>query len=120
MFLSSLATLNFSLAFLVGLFAGPLTFVQPLPQRPITAAIIQLLISFLAPTTVLIAGTYCWKLSVESVLKEAAFGWDVWGMNTQVVMWCVWWPAWLTGSILLYGKPSDPATETKDCGKPAR
>ena len=112
MFLSSLATLNFSLALLVGLFAAPLTYVQPLPGRPIITAVFGVLMSLLAPATVLIAGTYAWKLSIGDVLQEAAFGWDVWGMNTQVVVWCVWWPAWLGGSILLYGKPSDVAEES--------
>lgn len=41
------------------------------------------------------------------VLKEAAFGWDVWGMNTQVVVWCVWWPAWIQGMVLLFGRPKE-------------
>ena len=115
MFLSSLATLNFSLAFLVGLFAAPLTYVQPLPKRPIITAIFGLVLSLLAPTTVLITGTYAWKLSIRDVLQEAAFGWDVWGMNTQVVVWCVWWPAWMGSSILLHGKPSDAARESRNC-----
>ncbi|KAA8629245.1 hypothetical protein SMACR_03516 [Sordaria macrospora] len=35
MFLSSLATLNFSLAFLVGVFSAPLTFVRPCPNSPL-------------------------------------------------------------------------------------
>ncbi|KAF4632659.1 hypothetical protein G7Y89_g5466 [Cudoniella acicularis] len=111
MFLSSLATLNFSLAFLVGLLAAPLTYMQPFPGRPISTAFLVLVLSLLAPTTVLFAGTYYWKLGVGEVLKEAAFGWDVWGMNTQVVVWCVWWPAWLVGMILLFGKPRDECKE---------
>jgi glycosylphosphatidylinositol transamidase len=51
------------------------------------------------------AGSWYWDLRIEEILKQAAFGWDVWGMNTQVVVWCVWWPAWLTGMVLLFGKP---------------
>jgi glycosylphosphatidylinositol transamidase len=105
MFLSSLATLNFSLAFLVGLFAAPLTYIRPVPGKPVAMIVIGLLFNLLAPTAVLFIGSYCWKLDVGDVLREAAFGWDVWGMNTQVVVWCVWWPAWLVGLILLFGKP---------------
>jgi glycosylphosphatidylinositol transamidase len=45
------------------------------------------------------------------VLKEAAFGWDVWGMTTQVVVWCVWWPAWLVGMVLLFGNPREEKVE---------
>ncbi|KAG9229854.1 Gaa1-like protein [Amylocarpus encephaloides] len=105
MFLSSLATLNFSLAFLVGLLAAPLTYVQSFPNRPITTTLFVILLSLLTPTTVLLASSFYWNLGVGEVLKEAAFGWDVWGMNTQVVVWCVWWPAWVVGMIQLAGKP---------------
>lgn len=107
MFLSSLATLNFSLAFLVGLFSAPLTYIAPLPKRPIITGILTIPLSLLAPTTVLIAGTSYFGLDIGEVLKEAAFGWDVWGMNTQVVVWCVWWPAWVVGMILLFGSPRE-------------
>ncbi|RDL30439.1 Gaa1-domain-containing protein [Venustampulla echinocandica] len=113
MFLSALATLNFSLAFLVGLFAAPLTYVEPFPRRPITTVGFALLLSLLAPTVVLLAGTYYWQLGVAEVLKEAAFGWDVWGMNTQVVVWCVWWPSWVVGMILLFGRPREEGTDGK-------
>jgi GPI-anchor transamidase subunit GAA1 len=101
LFLSSLATLNFSLAFLVGLFSAPLTYMQPLPSRPIIAGTLALFLTALAPTTVLFAGAQYWGLGIGEVLKEAAFGWDVWGMNTQVVVWCVWWPPWSIGMTLL-------------------
>ena len=43
-------------------------------------------------------------MTIQDLLTQAAFGWDVWGMNTQVVVWCVWWPAWLVGGILLFGE----------------
>ncbi|CZT00857.1 related to GPI-anchor transamidase GAA1 [Rhynchosporium agropyri] len=105
LFLSALATLNFSLAFLVGLFSAPLTYIQPLPSHPIIAYILAGLLMLSSPTTVVLAGSWHWGMGVGQVLKEAAFGWDVWGMNTQVVVWCVWWPAWFLGMMLLFGKP---------------
>ncbi|PMD67341.1 Glycosylphosphatidylinositol:protein transamidase, GAA1 component [Hyaloscypha bicolor E] len=107
LFLSSLATLNFSLAFLVGLLSAPLTYMQPLPNRPIVKGVLAVLLSALSPTTVLVAGCWWWELGIGRVLKEAAFGWDVWGMTTQVVVWCVWWPAWLVGMVLLFGNPRE-------------
>ncbi|KAH0544004.1 hypothetical protein FGG08_001771 [Glutinoglossum americanum] len=94
-------TLNFSLAFLVGLSSVPLAFVRPIPERPKVAAVAGILMSLLAPTTVLICSSIYWEIPISDILIEAAFGWDVWGMWTQVVVWCVWWPAWLTGTILL-------------------
>jgi glycosylphosphatidylinositol transamidase len=111
MFLSSLATLNFSLAFLVGLVSTPLTYVQPLPKRPIVAALLAIPLALLSPCVVLLAGTWYWELGVGEVLKEAAFGWDVWGMNTQVVIWCVWWPSWMQGMVSLFGRPETEMPE---------
>lgn len=111
LFLSSLATLNFSLAFLIGLLSSPLTYITPLPKCPIVKSVLGVLLSGLAPTTVVLAGTRYWGLELGEVLKEAAFGWDVWGMNTQVVVWCVWWPAWVVGMILLFGVPREELAE---------
>lgn len=109
MFLSTLATLNFSLSFLVGLFAVPLTYMQPV-SHPAIKIILALVHNVLAPTTVLISGCWYWDLTVGDLLKEAAYGWNVWGMNTAVVVWCVWWPAWLVGAVLLWGVPRDETT----------
>jgi glycosylphosphatidylinositol transamidase len=107
MFLSSLATLNFSLAFLVGLFSSPLTWIQPVPNRPVVKVILGIMLVVISPTVVLGGASWAWGLGIGDVLKEAAFGWDVLGMNTQVVVWCVWWPAWVVGGVLLWGKPAD-------------
>jgi glycosylphosphatidylinositol transamidase len=38
------------------------------------------------------------------LLKEASFGWNVWGMYTPVVVWCLWWPAWLVGMVNVFGE----------------
>src|SRR5712664_3412219 len=70
LFLSSLATLNFSLAFLVGLLSAPLTYMQPLPNRPIVKGVLAVLLSALSPTTVLVAGCWWWELGIGRVLKE--------------------------------------------------
>lgn len=104
--LSTLATLNFSLSFMIGLLCVPLSFVDRLkgPSVRVRYALSTLglvLLNLLSPPIVLLG--ICWYtgVSVEAVLTQAAFGWDVWGMWTQVVVWCVWWPAWLIGCILL-------------------
>lgn len=103
--LSTLATLNFSLSFMIGLLCAPLSFINRLEctgvKRYAFSGLGLALLNLLSPPTVLIG--VCWYngVSVETVLTQAAFGWDVWGMWTQVVVWCVWWPAWLIGCVLL-------------------
>jgi glycosylphosphatidylinositol transamidase len=105
MFLSS--TLNFSLALLVGLLAAPLTYLRPLPYIGTVAILSGIMLNCLTPTAVLYYGALYWKIPIGKILTEAAFGWNVWGMNTQVVVWCVWWPAWLVGSMILQGRPRE-------------
>ncbi|GME35539.1 Gaa1-like GPI transamidase component [Neofusicoccum parvum] len=120
MFFSALATLNFSLSFLVGLCAAPLTFVRPVSapnkQRRVALAALQYaLLAALSPVTVvgiasqelmgkgLAAGHWVGLDAVRQVLVHAAFGWHVWGLWTQVVVWLVWWPAWFVGAVVVTG-----------------
>ena len=109
MFLATLATLNFSLAFLVGIFASPLSFVgQPystaLPESASGSKarkfMLSILLQLLSPPVVVLAVCRIWKVDVAEMLTEAAFGWKVHGLWTQVVVWCVWWPAWVIGSVV--------------------
>ncbi|KAK6838277.1 hypothetical protein RU639_000596 [Aspergillus parasiticus] len=107
LFLSTLATLNFSLSFMIGLLCTPLSFVNRIspstsaPIRYALAFIGLVLLNLLSPPVVLLGGCWYTGVSVETILTQAAFGWDVWGMWTQVVVWCVWWPAWMIGCALL-------------------
>ena len=111
MFLATLATLNFSLSLFVGLLSAPLSFIGnpsavsiyskdvfPSPTSKICSTIGLQVVS---PPIVLWAACYLWGAEVGQVLAEAAFGWKVNGLWTQVVVWCVWWPAWLAGSVLV-------------------
>lgn len=117
LFLSSLATLNFSLSIIIGLLASPLTYLQPIPSSTtskfsmVGKAVLAVGLSAISPPVVVWVACRAWGLSVEDVLVKAAYGWDVWGMNTQVVVWCVWWPAWVMGGVLLFGMPRVERTE---------
>ncbi|KAK3313928.1 Gaa1-like protein [Apodospora peruviana] len=113
MFLSSLATLNFSLALLVGLLTSPLTFMQPWPQSPVMRTACAVLLNAVAPTAVLVASAAYWQLEIGAILREAAFAWDVYDMYSPVVVWCVWWPAWLAGSVTVLGKPAGRRSRLK-------
>ncbi|KAI1826593.1 Glycosylphosphatidylinositol:protein transamidase, GAA1 component [Xylaria intraflava] len=117
MFLSSLATLNFSLAFLVGLASTPFSFTQPWPDSAGVRYGYTALLNIVSPIAVVLAGIAAYVFTagagegasfwrtLEGVLREAAFGWDVWGLYIPVVVWCVWWPAWLVGSVVVLGQP---------------
>ncbi|XHG01572.1 hypothetical protein AWENTII_004947 [Aspergillus wentii] len=107
LFLSTLATLNFSLSFMIGLLCAPLSFVNRIDRQtsaPLRYALSisgLLILNVLSPPVVALGTCWYFGVPVETILTEAAFGWDVWGMWTQVVVWCVWWPAWVIGCALL-------------------
>ena len=106
--LSMLATLNFSQAFVVGVVAAPLSFARPLPklsQPLLTAAIAVpsiILWTAVSPPVMLYAVTWLWKLEVRWLLVEMAKGWVAQGVWTGVVIWGLWWPAWVVGGISLF------------------
>lgn len=102
MTLSTLATLNFSLAFIVALLASPLTFVQPTKNIALRFTLAGLL-TVVAPTTIIFSAAQYTGMDVAEVLRQASFGWNVLGMYTPVVLWCVWWPAWLVGMVNVLG-----------------
>ncbi|KAF6841542.1 glycosylphosphatidylinositol transamidase [Colletotrichum musicola] len=107
MFLSALATLNFSLAFLVGVMASPLSFMQPWPRRTVVRWSCAAFLQIASPTAAMYYVSVHFNVGIGELLQEAAFGWDVWGMYTPVIIWGVWWPAWLMGSVIVLGKPSN-------------
>ncbi|GKT89939.1 glycosylphosphatidylinositol transamidase [Colletotrichum tofieldiae] len=78
MFLSALATLNFSLAFLVGVMASPLSFMRPWPRHPAVRWACAAFLQLASPTAALYSVSSYFDVSIGEVLKEAAFGWDVW------------------------------------------
>lgn len=73
------------------------------------ALVLGLSLSLLTPNAVLFAGSWYWDISVVTLLREAAFGWMVWGMRTGVVVWCVWWPAYVIGVVVVLGRPANEA-----------
>lgn len=129
--LSTLATLNFSLAFLIGLLCAPFSFIRPLPslltsqvqqqsasktpakesttpgnQLVLHLAIIlptALLYALIAPPMVLylLDWTYL-HLGLQEILVEMARAWHAQGSWTGLcIVWAVWWPAWVVGGAVL-------------------
>ncbi|KAH9904566.1 Gaa1-like protein [Xylariomycetidae sp. FL2044] len=134
MFLSALATLNFSLALLVGLLAAPLSFTRTWGSGPAATAgriAYLLLLNILSPTAALLflgsgGGSALLSLNgaggtgVGDLLTESAFAWDVWGTYTPLVVWCVWWPAWIVGCVVTLGGPTPTPVPALAAAPPKR
>lgn len=112
--LSTWATLNFSLALTVGLLASPLGFIRPLPLRPsadtssvqqklnvVLSIPLTLAWLVLSPPTVLYALSVYFQKELSWMLLEVAKGWIAQGAWSVLVLWSVWWPAWVVGGIVL-------------------
>jgi glycosylphosphatidylinositol transamidase len=100
MFLSALATLNFSLSFIVGVLCSPLSFVRT-SRNPVVGAASYALLVALNPVMVVQTAAWYAGVGLEELLVKAAVGWHVWGLWTQVVVWLVWFPAWFVGSVVV-------------------
>lgn len=117
--LSTWATINFSLALLVGLLASPLCFTRPVPLRIVIAppseaekksAALSLAIRLPAalmclvasPPVALYASSWYLEKDLAWVLTEVAKGWLAQGVWSNLVIWSVWWPAWVLGCVVLF------------------
>jgi glycosylphosphatidylinositol transamidase len=102
LFLAALSTLNFSLSFIIGVLACPLAFVRRSDKVGWTV-LQSALLALLNPVLVAQWGSKLVGADFEYVLREAAVGWAVYGLRTQVVVWLVWFPAWVVGSTIVAG-----------------
>ncbi|KAF2399908.1 Glycosylphosphatidylinositol:protein transamidase, GAA1 component [Trichodelitschia bisporula] len=111
MYLSALATLNFSLSTLIGVLSTPFSFIPSarapgatLSRREKARALVwSVLIALLSPTNVIWAATVALEVDggLGEVLRRASFGWWVNGLWTSVVVWLIWWPAWFVASFIV-------------------
>jgi glycosylphosphatidylinositol transamidase len=102
MFLAALATLNFSLSFLIGVLTTPLSFVRKTKSAALTWLQLAVLV-VLNPIMVAQWSTKLLGVDLGEVLTLAATGWHVWGLWTQVIVWLVWLPAWIVGATVVAG-----------------
>lgn len=99
-FLAVLATLNFSLAFFVGVFTTPLSFVRRTGHMGWNVAQLGL-VALLNPVLVIHAGSTYLGADLAQLLIRAAQGWHVGGLWTQIVVCLVWLPAWGVASAVV-------------------
>jgi glycosylphosphatidylinositol transamidase len=104
LFLTVLATLNFSLSMCLGIIAAPLAFVDRTQGRPVLAALQYSLLTILSPTGLFFYTSFL--LGKDEALTEwltrLAFGWNIWGSwGVPVGVLCIWLPAWIVGATLV-------------------
>ncbi|EXJ90026.1 hypothetical protein A1O3_03094 [Capronia epimyces CBS 606.96] len=108
LFLTVLATLNFSLSMFLGIVCIPLAFVDRNPGGG-RASILQYLLLLIFSPTGLAAGLAAYgffSIGRNDVLvdwlQKLAFGWDVWwSWGVPVGVLCIWLPAWIVGATLV-------------------
>ena len=107
LFLTVLATLNFSLSMFLGILCAPLAFVDRTPGKPAFAALQYLVLAIFSPASASIGFIAYNKFALgqahimESLL-QLGFGWNVWGSwGILVGVVCIWWPAWTIGAMLV-------------------
>lgn len=120
--LSTLATLNFSLAMVIGVCAAPLAFARPLPSllklgqgAPLStlktlACVIPITTIFIAvspPVLLLLLPQIARLMSIDAsldyILVQMARAWVAQGVWTSFIIWAVWWPAWILGTMSAIG-----------------
>ncbi|EME40303.1 hypothetical protein DOTSEDRAFT_74938 [Dothistroma septosporum NZE10] len=115
--LSTWATINFSLALIVGLLASPLSFVRPATfliiknekgeqqnsPLDVTLSIVSSLAWLLAsPPLMIYALSHYLHRDLGWILLEIAKGWTAQGVWSNLVVWNVWWPAWVIAGAVLF------------------
>ncbi|KAK4611739.1 GPI transamidase component GAA1 [Fulvia fulva] len=115
--LSTWATINFSLALVVGLLASPLSFIRPATfftskneKREQQTSSIDVALSVLStlvwlmasPPLMIYALSQYLKQDLGWVLLEIAKGWTAQGVWSNLVVWNIWWPAWVIAGTVLF------------------
>jgi glycosylphosphatidylinositol transamidase len=102
---STLATLNFSLAFVVGLLTTPLAFVRQ-TRSPLLTGLAYVVLAALSPMSATYAMGLWWyrDQGMAAVLVELAKGWVAQGVWTEFVVWGIWWPAWIVAGTVVWSE----------------
>ncbi|EXJ94628.1 glycosylphosphatidylinositol transamidase [Capronia coronata CBS 617.96] len=108
LFLTVLATLNFSLSMFLGIACVPLAFVDRMPGKKRLAVLQYLLLLIFSPMGLAAGlGVYEYFVSGQNHvlvawLQRLAFGWNVWSSwGVPVGVLCIWLPAWIVGATLV-------------------
>jgi glycosylphosphatidylinositol transamidase len=107
LFLTVLATLNFSLSMFLGILCMPLAFVDR--SRSGVVAILQYLLLVVVSPMGLAASLVGYGILstgnddlLVAWLQRLAFGWNIWGSwGVPVGIMCIWLPAWVVGATLV-------------------
>ena len=122
LFLTVLATLNFSLSMFLGIVCTPLAFVsRQQAGRAWLAGLQYLALVFISPVGLATGlGAWAWYVTGNNNiaidwLEKLAFGFNIWGSWGVVVgVFCVWWPAWMSAAVGVASSWFTPTITTSD------
>lgn len=127
LFLTVLATLNFSLSMFLGITCVPLAFVDRTRGNSALAIVQYLMLIAMSPMGVAagIGGYGILVLGRDDVLVDwlarFAFGWNVWGSwGVPVGVLCIWLPAWVVGATLVASSWFVPGSVPTDSQSPVQ
>ncbi|EMR08333.1 hypothetical protein PNEG_03173 [Pneumocystis murina B123] len=106
--LSTLAIVNFSLSFFVGIITFPLSFVRP--ARTKTERILfSVLLELSNPLNWIFFLSYYKNKEAIDFIYLFVFGWKIWYLWTPLVLWLLWWPLWIVAKITISTSINDNA-----------
>jgi glycosylphosphatidylinositol transamidase len=102
---STLATLNFSLAFVIGLLTTPLAFVRQTKSLSLVGLAYGVLAALSPMSATYAMGLWWYKdQGLAAVLVELAKGWVAQGVWTEFVVWGLWWSAWVVAGTVVWSE----------------
>ncbi|KTW27769.1 hypothetical protein T552_02209 [Pneumocystis carinii B80] len=106
--LSTLAIVNFSLSFFIGIVTFPLTFIRPARTRT-ERMLFLILLELVNPLNWVFFFSYYKNKEAIDFIYSFAFGWKIWYLWTPLVLWLLWWPLWIVAKIIISMPTNDDA-----------
>ncbi|CCG80708.1 putative GPI transamidase component [Taphrina deformans PYCC 5710] len=103
MFLSAIATINFSLALSIGVMSFPYSFIGPVHNKVQQIPIRVALLVLTSPMSILYLFCTFTGIDWRDVVVDVVFGYEWLHVWTPLAIFGVWWPAYFLTSVVVSG-----------------
>lgn len=103
MFLSAIATINFSLALFMGIIAFPYSFIGPVHNKVHQICIRVALLVLTSPMSILYLFCAFSGMDWKAIVLDVVFGYEWSHVWTPFAIFGVWWPAYFLTSVVVSG-----------------